>query len=98
MKLSVAEGCVLVMIPSISADLSKYYDGGGDISEEYDYYQDDNITGYDNGRGIYEEYDYYEDDDITGNNEGSDHQTVYGEVKEPQVKINPTAENASDEL
>ena len=98
MKLSVAVGCVMVMIPSISADFSKYYDGGGEISEQYDYYQDDNITGYDNGRDIYEEYEYYEDDDIAGYNEGSDHQTVYREVKEPQVKINPTEENASDEL
>ena len=46
MKLSIAFLCLLVVITSISADLSKFYDYGGDMYEDYDYYEDQNITDY----------------------------------------------------
>ena len=43
---SVAVVCLLILITSISADLSKFYNDEGDIYEDYDYYEDDNITNY----------------------------------------------------
>ena len=43
---AVAVVCLLILITSISADLSKFYNDEGDIYEDYDYYEDDNITNY----------------------------------------------------
>ena len=46
MKLSVAVVCLMIVIAGITADLSKFYNDGGDIYEDYDYYEDDYINNY----------------------------------------------------
>jgi hypothetical protein len=47
MKISVGVVCLALHISSISGDLSKFYKGGEDVYEDYDYYEEDGIGGYD---------------------------------------------------
>ena len=47
MKISVGVVCLALHISSISGDLSKFYKGGEDVYEDYDYYEDDGVGGYD---------------------------------------------------
>ena len=43
MKLSVGVVCIVLLITSFAADLRKLYDGGEDIRDNYDDYEEENI-------------------------------------------------------
>ena len=47
MKSYLGSVCLLLLIFSISADLSRFYIGGEDVYEDYYYYQEDGIGGQD---------------------------------------------------
>ena len=71
MKIYLGSVCLFLLISNISADLSKFYKGGEDVYEDYDYYEEDAIGGYDDVSEEVKEENYDSENNPRGRGSGA---------------------------